>query len=69
MTNKDRLVSVLNGRVPDCPPHFELEFQLGKEVFELHLSRHAGEKLPYHARRVSPHFGVIVPYSVQTFPS
>jgi uroporphyrinogen decarboxylase len=28
---------VLNGRVPDRPPHFELEFQLGKEMFELDL--------------------------------
>ena len=28
---------VLDGRVPDRPPHFELEFQLGKEMFELDL--------------------------------
>ena len=37
MTNKDRLHMILNGRVPDRPPHFELEFQLGKEMFELDL--------------------------------
>ncbi len=37
MTNKDRLRMVLNGGVPDRPPHFELEFQLGKEMFELDL--------------------------------
>jgi uroporphyrinogen decarboxylase len=28
---------VLNGGVPDRPPHFELEFQLGKEMFDLDL--------------------------------
>ena len=28
---------VLDGRAPDRPPHFELEFQLGKEMFELDL--------------------------------
>ena len=33
MTNKDRLRMVLDGGVPDYPPHFELEFQLGKEWF------------------------------------
>ena len=37
MTGKDRLLMVLNGRVPDRPPHFELDFQLGKEMFELDL--------------------------------
>ena len=26
---------VLNGGVPDCPPHFELEFQLDKEMLGL----------------------------------
>jgi hypothetical protein len=33
MTNKDRMRRVLDGGVPDRPPHFELEFQLGKEMF------------------------------------
>jgi len=37
MTNKDRLLRILNGRVSDRPPHFELEFQLGKEVFGLDI--------------------------------
>jgi len=37
MTNKDRLLRVLNGKVSDRPPHFELEFQLGKEMFGLDI--------------------------------
>ena len=35
MTGRDRLVRILAGEVPDCPPHFEIAFQLGKEFFGL----------------------------------
>ncbi len=35
MTNKDRLVQILNGEIPDCPPHFEIVFQLAKEYFNM----------------------------------
>jgi uroporphyrinogen decarboxylase len=39
---------VLSGRVPDRPPHFELDFQLGKEMFELDFeavrTRHHGSE-------------------------
>ena len=34
-TNKDRLVTILEGGVPDHPPHFEIVFQLGREFFGL----------------------------------
>jgi len=33
VTNKDRLVTILDGGVPDHPPHFEIVFQLGREFF------------------------------------
>lgn len=33
MTNRERLVTLLQGGVPDIPPHFELLFQLEKEYF------------------------------------
>lgn len=33
ITNKDRLVTLLEGGVPDFPPHFEIVFQLAKEMF------------------------------------
>ncbi len=32
-TNRDRLLTILDGGVPDYPPHFEIAFQLGKEFF------------------------------------
>jgi uroporphyrinogen decarboxylase len=35
ITNKDRLVTILAGGIPDFPPHFEIVFQLGKEFFGL----------------------------------
>lgn len=34
-TNKDRLVTILGGGIPDFPPHFEIAFQLGREFFGL----------------------------------
>jgi len=39
VTNKDRLVTILAGGVPDLPPHFEIAFQLGKEFFGLDWRR------------------------------
>ena len=33
MTGKQRLECVLNGQVPDVPPHWELVFQIEKEMF------------------------------------
>jgi len=33
MTNKERLEIILDGGVPDYPPHFEIVFQLEKEIF------------------------------------
>ena len=38
MTNKDRLASILDGEVPDVPPHFELDFHLGREMFGLEVA-------------------------------
>jgi hypothetical protein len=32
-TGKQRLECVLNGQVPDVPPHWELVFQIEKEMF------------------------------------
>ena len=34
MTEKERLLCVLNGKIPDKVPHFELDFQLFKEAFQ-----------------------------------
>jgi uroporphyrinogen decarboxylase len=36
MTNKDRLSTLLNGGVPDIPPHFEIDFHLWRELFGIH---------------------------------
>lgn len=33
LTNKQRLQMLLQGQVPDIPPHFELVFQIEKEMF------------------------------------
>jgi uroporphyrinogen decarboxylase len=33
MTSRQRLQTILSGQVPDHPPHFELAFQLSKEMF------------------------------------
>ena len=33
LTNKQRLQILLQGQVPDIPPHFELVFQIEKEMF------------------------------------
>jgi len=33
MTPKERLQTILSGQVPDFPPHFEMVFQLEKEMF------------------------------------
>ncbi len=35
MTNRDRLLRILEGGVPDQPPHFEIDFQLGEAMFGL----------------------------------
>ncbi|MEN8007695.1 MAG: uroporphyrinogen decarboxylase family protein [Candidatus Krumholzibacteriota bacterium] len=35
ISNRDRLVTILEGGVPDFPPHFEITFQLGKEFFDM----------------------------------
>ncbi len=35
ISNKQRLQMVLNGEIPDVPPHFELAFQLQKEMFDM----------------------------------
>jgi uroporphyrinogen decarboxylase len=35
MTNKQRFETVLSGGIPDAPPHFEIDFHLGKEMFGL----------------------------------
>ena len=34
MNEKERLLCVLNGKIPDKVPHFELDFQLFKEAFQ-----------------------------------
>ena len=36
-TNKSRLEAVLAGQIPDVPPHWELVFQLGKEMMGIDL--------------------------------
>jgi uroporphyrinogen decarboxylase len=33
MTGKQRLEAILNGQIPDAPPHWELVFQIEKEMF------------------------------------
>jgi uroporphyrinogen decarboxylase len=35
LTNKQRLEMLFSCDVPDVPPHFELVFQLGKEMFDM----------------------------------
>ncbi len=47
MTERDRILSVLAGKIPDKVPHFELDFQLFHEAFGLDMpytyGRSAGE--------------------------
>ena len=33
MTGKEKLETILNGKIPDSPPHWELVFQIEKEMF------------------------------------
>jgi len=33
MTGKEKLACILNGQIPDSPPHWELVFQIEKELF------------------------------------
>ena len=37
MTGKEKLECVLNGGIPDTPPHWELVFQIEKEMFGIDL--------------------------------
>ncbi len=37
MTQKDRLLTILNGGIPDAPPHFEMVFFLHQEMFGMDL--------------------------------
>jgi uroporphyrinogen decarboxylase len=37
VTNKEKLQYILDGGTPGVPPHFEIEFQLGREMFGLDL--------------------------------
>lgn len=37
MTEKERLLCVLNGKIPDKVPHFELDFQLFPEAFHCEM--------------------------------
>lgn len=36
MTNKERMQTLLDGGVPDVPPHWELVYQISKETFGIH---------------------------------
>ena len=38
MTGKEKLECVLNGGIPDTPPHWELVFQIEKEMFGIDLA-------------------------------
>jgi len=37
MTGKEKLECILNGQIPDSPPHWELVFQIEKEMFGMDL--------------------------------
>jgi uroporphyrinogen decarboxylase len=45
MNNKESLQLIFNGGVPDFPPHFELTFQIEKEMFD--MDRKAIEDRPF----------------------
>jgi uroporphyrinogen decarboxylase len=38
MTGKDKLQAILDGQIPDSPPHWELVFQIEKEMFGMDRS-------------------------------
>ena len=38
MTNKNRLSTILQGGIPDAPPHFEMVFCLEKEMFGMDIA-------------------------------
>ena len=35
LTNKERFQQLLNGEIPDHPPHFEIVFQLARDFFDM----------------------------------
>jgi len=51
MTNKERLETVLNGGIPDIPPHFEIDFHLWKELFGLDLAAVGARNWPSERAR------------------
>jgi uroporphyrinogen decarboxylase len=51
-TGKTRLEAVLAGRIPDVPPHFELEFQLAPEMFGLNPPLQGGKTFATEAARL-----------------
>jgi len=42
MTGKEKLQCILDGRIPESPPHWELAFQIEKELFGLDLEKVPG---------------------------
>ncbi len=46
MTNKERLLTVLDCGVPDYPPHFELVFQIEKTVYGTDIENVRAQKYP-----------------------
>jgi uroporphyrinogen decarboxylase len=46
MTNKERLELLLAGGIPDIPPHFEIDFHLGKELFGIDLAAVEARRYP-----------------------
>jgi uroporphyrinogen decarboxylase len=51
ISDRDRLVTILEGGVPDHPPHFEIAFQLGKEFFGLDWQAVNEARYPSEAAR------------------
>jgi len=58
MTNRDRLASILDGEVPDAPPHFELDFHLGREMFGLDIAEVRGRTYASDAARLDALLGI-----------
>lgn len=51
MSSKERLQTLFQGGVPDTPPHWELVFQIPKEMFEIDIAAVSDARYPSDADR------------------
>nr|MBC8366748.1 hypothetical protein [bacterium] len=74
MTSRERLFTALKCQVPDRPPHFELEFQIVEEAFDLRYPEgelwvgSAKEKRQAYERALSIYHRILEDYKWDALP-